>query len=128
MSKDVRILQAIRSQCRQDFENATQCGGNVNATTHDGRSALELAMQHGSAAIGRRLLELDAERDQTVNTWGDTLLVEAARTDNLGFATCLSSIYLSDSLRKQGTFGHAKTSRCTECPCTIRIACISYFT
>tara|TARA_R110002074_G_scaffold395526_1_gene584008 strand:- start:5913 stop:6176 length:264 start_codon:yes stop_codon:yes gene_type:complete len=56
-----QLLQAIKSNCLSDFDDAVSRGAASSARDLDGRSALEVAFRHSRPDLARRLIQNGAD-------------------------------------------------------------------
>lgn len=85
---DADLAAALAKRDVAGVAKAIERGADVNATAHDGRTALMVAAGAGDAALVRRLLEAGA-RVNAVNGRGGTALMYAAVHGDLPTVTAL---------------------------------------
>lgn len=89
MLPEYQLIQAIKSGCLADFNEAVSRGATVGAKDFDRRSVLEVAMQRGRTDLARRLIRNGADPNGAIGKRGDRLIHRAAQTGNIGFLIVL---------------------------------------
>lgn len=89
MLPNFELIDAIRNGQPTGFAKALAKGASPESCDFDGLSALAVAIKSGRVDLGRRLLELGADPNQTLGKQGDTLLHRAAKTGDYGFTRLL---------------------------------------
>lgn len=108
MLEDLKLIEAVRTGCVSDFNEAVRAGASASAKSPDGHHALVVAYKAGQSDLARRLLALGASADEIVDGRGDHLIHRAARTGDYGFLSALLEAGVDPNLRgaKQRTALH----------------------
>ncbi|MEM6468701.1 MAG: ankyrin repeat domain-containing protein [Planctomycetota bacterium] len=83
------LIQSIKRGQLDEMMSAIAAGAKLNHCDFDGRTPLEVALDHGQMDLARKLVSLGADVNQTIGKRGDVLLHRAARTGNFGVMTLL---------------------------------------
>lgn len=86
---DSQLFVAIRLGCLDRFNDAVQRGASLSSKFWRVGTPLEMAYTFKRPDFARRLIDLGADPHQTRNKRGDTLLVRAARTGDIGLLIVL---------------------------------------
>lgn len=99
MLPNYRLAAAIRGGCLHDAKDAIEEGADPNGIDLDKVPMLSLCEKHNANEIARLLVEKGAEISRRDPSTGDSLLHQAVRRDNLGFASMLLDAGVSPNVR-----------------------------
>tara|TARA_R110002073_G_scaffold8027_19_gene44867 strand:- start:1722 stop:2420 length:699 start_codon:yes stop_codon:yes gene_type:complete len=86
---DFKLIEAIRCSCLDAFNDAINCGASPLAKCWNGDPSLVVAYKAKRPDYARRLIALGADPHQIKDKRGDTLLICAARTGDIGLLSVL---------------------------------------
>lgn len=86
---DFKLIAAIRSGCLDAFNDAVNCGASPSATSWNGSPSLIVAYKAQRPDFARRLIALGTDPHHLRDRRGDTLLIRAARSGDIGFTGVL---------------------------------------
>jgi ankyrin repeat protein len=99
---DYQLVEAVRSGCTRDFDEAIKRGANPNAKSWDGIPSLVVAFKSERPDMARRLIEHGADAHQSgTDRRGDPLIVRAARTGDIGLISVLLDADVDPNARGQ---------------------------
>lgn len=89
MKLEFQFLEAVRRGCIADVRTTLLLGIDINAKNIFGKSALELCEEFAQNTIALELIQLGCDKSIRLGASSDTLLHQAVRRENFGFAKLL---------------------------------------
>ncbi len=99
MLPDFQLVNAIKSGCTAEFNEAMRSGATIHARDLDGQCLLEVALRRGRPDLARRLLSLGADPNEAIGKKGEHLIHLAASAGDIGFLTVLLEAKVSPDAR-----------------------------